>query len=390
MHTAVVCPNFYRRGGIERVAIAAAQGLSGCGHVITVAGSYIEPGVIPSGIDSLKISRPRLGSSGNIAFFGRNATNALRSIEQPDAVLGFGVTSPDDAVTWVQSVHARWLATAKHTEFRGRIKRLCNPFHRVAIFRERQLFGGRKYRRLLALTKDVADDLIQFYGVPAKDIDIVPNGVCCEEFKKFDTDQRDKWREQFGVKPDDKAICFVANESDRKGLPQLVEAVSRLAAPTLKLLIAGRVGSAVERLSREFEMGSRMKWLGQLEEIAPVFAASDLFVLPTAYEAWGLVIVESLACGTPVITTRLAGASESIIAGTNGYLLDNPSDLDLLTSRIKQAVIDDQWDRDVVVSSVQPYTWNGIIPKVAEILESSYQSRPWLGSVGKNEGFLTA
>jgi UDP-glucose:(heptosyl)LPS alpha-1,3-glucosyltransferase len=377
MHTAVACPNLYRRGGIERVAIETIRGLDRCGHRVAAAASYVEPGVLPEGLDVADVPRPKLGSIGNIARFGSACARVLERSGPPQAVLGFGATSPDDAVVWVQSVHARWLATAKEERFRGQMKRHLNPFHRVAIYREHRLFGGGCYRKLLALTTQVASDLMHFYGVKERDIEVVPNGVSCDEFKLMPSTQCTATQQDFGLEPDHRVMCFVANESDRKGLPQLMEALSRLNDPTLRLLVAGRVGQAVESLSQEFGVEDRVVWVGQVEEVAPVFAASDLFVLPTAYEAWGLVIVEALACGTPVITTRLAGASEAVTPGSNGFLLDRADDVDALVHAIEQSLSRKDWDRQAVSDSVANYTWDGIIPRVAEILESCYAERPW-------------
>jgi UDP-glucose:(heptosyl)LPS alpha-1,3-glucosyltransferase len=390
MKTAVVCPNLYRRGGIERVAIEAIRGLEKCGHQLTVAASYVEEGVVSDHVTVVDVPRPRFGSSGNVALFGRACKQKLQASGTPQAVLGFGATSPDDAVVWVGSVHARWLATAKHAKFRGQFKRLLNPFHRVAIYREKQLFGSRRYRRLLALTTDLADDLIHFYKVPASDIDIVPNGVCQKEFKPAITSDRLEMRARFGIQTDDKAICFVANESDRKGLPQLIEVLAKINDPKLKLLVAGRVGPAVDRLSNEFKVKDRVTWVGQLEDIAPIFQASDLFVLPTAYEAWGLVIVEALSCGTPVITTRLAGASEAVRHEDNGFLLNRADDLIELKTHIERSFEKNGWDHQAVAASVQSYTWDGIIPRVAEILEATYTTRPWAATDRSLSGSATA
>lgn len=349
---------------------------------------FYEAGILADEILKFEVPGLRWGSSGNVALFGNAATSNLSNNHQPHAVLGFGAVSPNDSVTWVQSVHARWLETSRSKQFRGRLKRKLNPFHRVAIAREKALFGGRRYRRLLALTPEVADDLVQYYGVPLEDIDIVPNGVDPVEFCPVDEGRKAELRARFGAANDKKLISFIANESDRKGLPQLIEAVSRLKDPAVHVLAAGRVGPAVARLAEEFGVQDQVTWVGLVEEVAPVFQVSDLFVLPTAYEAWGLVIVEALACGVPVITTRLAGAACVVKENENGCLLDAADDVDTLTAYIRTSLDRKDWNSQEIAASVEAYAWKNIIARVAGILEQAYADRPWGQPAPVNRGAI--
>jgi len=385
MHLAVACPHFYKRGGIERVAISAVNGLHRLGFTVTAAGSYVEPGALDEGVRWGDVDKSRWGGAGVVAQFGKTATRVLEAEDKPEGVLGFGVVCPDDAVTWVQSVHARWLETSRTQQFRGRLKRKLNPFHRVAIGREKQLFGGRRYRRLLALTRDVAADLEHFYAVPSGDIEVVSNGVCPDEFHTVDDRVKLALRAEFGLQPDRPTISFVANESDRKGLPQLIESVSRMTDRRVQLLLAGRIGGACKQLAEQYGIADRVYWVGQREQIAPIFQASDLFVLPTRYEAWGLVIVEALACGVPVITTRDAGAACAVRESVNGYLLDDASDVEALTAQLQRALNDTAWNRQAIAESATPYQWQSIMSRVGGIMQSVYADRPWQGS-GRSAG----
>src|SRR3954469_16604683 len=78
-----------------------------------------------------------------------------------------------------------------------------------------------------------------------------------------------------------------------------------------------------------------MRWPGPTPDVARFHAAADVFALPTTYEPFGLVIIESMASGLPVITSRLAGASPAVDAGENGLLLDDPRDVSQLTEHLR-------------------------------------------------------
>ena len=94
---------------------------------------------------------------------------------------------------------------------------------------EQRHFRPGNYRKIIALTPDVRDDLQQYYGVPAGDIVVIPNGFSPYEFNlRRAAAQRAGMRAQLGYGEEDKVIIFVANESERKGLPALLRAVELL------------------------------------------------------------------------------------------------------------------------------------------------------------------
>jgi glycosyltransferase involved in cell wall biosynthesis len=95
----------------------------------------------------------------------------------------------------------------------------------------------------------------------------------------------------------------------------------------LELWVAGGDDPApYERLARELGVGERVRFLGHRSDVVGLMRAADVFVLPASYEPFGLVVLEALACGTPVITSRAAGVAELVTDGREGYLVDDPSD----------------------------------------------------------------
>ena len=167
-------------------------------------------------------------------------------------------------------------------------------------------------------------------------------------------------------------IVFVANEAERKGLPQLLRAVARLADPALHVLAVGRFDPAPSaRLAGSLGLGARVRFPGASARVAQFYAAADLFALPTQYEAWGLVIVEAMACGLPVLTSRLAGAAVAVAEGATGQLLDEPRDEGEIARKLAVLLGGDlKAGGERISRSVEPYEWSQVLARYEGILSA--------------------
>ncbi len=129
-------------------------------------------------------------------------------------------------------------------------------------------------------------------------------------------------RRRFGVHADERLVLFAGNDFQRKGLQLLLEALAMVRDEKLKLIVAsldppGRYA----RWAAANGLGKNVVFAGHQKKMEKLYGASDLFILPTRYDAFANVCLEALACGVPVITTRTNGASELIENGRNGYVM---------------------------------------------------------------------
>lgn len=332
--------SFNKRGGIERVAVETATFLAGRGHEVAVVAAQVDDGCLPPSVTVELVPGTGPGPIGAMRF-QRAATKAVRT-RHADAALGtFGAFGPPGGLVWLGSVHARWLEVSRSYRIgKDRWRQAVNPFHWAALRAERRMYGQRRYRHLLALTEDMRNDLTRFYGVPEADVTILPNGYNPEEFNpERAARERGPARAELGLRDDDIAILFVANEIERKGLPVLIEAVAGLGDARLVVVAVGRLdAAAVRALTLRLGLDAdRLCMTGPTPDVGRLLAAGDLFVLPTTYEAWGLVIVEALASGLPVVTSRSAGASV-VLGDIAGILLDSPRDAAELAQAITRAL----------------------------------------------------
>lgn len=370
MRIALSFPACHLRGGVERVLVECANFLSRRDHSVAVFASDFDD-VLDTAIERHRVSVPRIDPLWRLVMFPRRSRNEIDRARPPfDVIAGFGALAPPGAVVWVQSVHRAWIETSRKNRLAKRVRQALNPAHLIILQRERRYYQDRQYGRLIALTDQVKADLNRYYKVPSADVDILPNGYQPKEFNVLRCrEDRAATRVRLGYGPGDRVIMFAANELERKGFFPLLDAVARLDQPDVHLLVVGKVSpETCVAAIRRTRLGGRVQFVGPSGDIAAMFGAADLFALPTQYEAWGLVVVEALACGLPVLTSRLAGAAIAVHEGETGELLDSPYDVDEIAAKLK-VLLCRRTNPEFHSQSVAAYAWNTVLEAYEEILE---------------------
>ena len=364
MKIAVSFPGCHRRGGIERCVLEAVNFLAGSGHEVHLYTSEWDAERLNKNVVVEVISLPLRGSLPRLLTYALRSKRAMADLPPGTVHAAFGVQSPPGGVMWVPSVHKAWLeASRTQRDWRGRLKQKANLNHPALLKLEREYFAGRHYRKLLALTDQVKLDLMRFYGVPDSDIAVLPNGYSPTEFNtRRASEHRSEMRQRLGYQDGQKVVIFVANELERKGFGPLLRAIAQLDDPIVSLLAVGRLNpQAYADEIRRLNMSSRVQFTGPSNDVATYYAAADVFALPTQYEAWGLVIVEALACGLPVLTSRLAGAARTVREGETGFLLDNPNDPAEIAAKLRPLLAGLPITAEAIEQSVKDFTWPAIL-----------------------------
>ena len=187
--------------------------------------------------------------------------------------------------------------------------------------------------RLIANTSDEAHQLVGLYGADPARIDVVHPGVDLELFAPGDQAQS---RERLGVSPDAKVLLFVGRIQPLKApdvlLRAAAEMVSRdhtLRSRLLVVIAGGPSGSGLERptalldLARELGISDLVRFEPPTDRatLAHWYRAADLTVVPSYSESFGLVAIESQACGTPVVASAVGGLRTSVDDGASGVLV---------------------------------------------------------------------
>jgi UDP-glucose:(heptosyl)LPS alpha-1,3-glucosyltransferase len=225
-------------------------------------------------------------------------------------------------------VHQAWLNRRKEFEppWRRFVRRL-NRKHRDLLRLEKSLLDNRGAERVIANSEMVKGEIVDLYNYRRDKIDIVRNGVPLDRFR-IDPWPREKSRTDLQLKPDDVVALFVGSGWERKGLRYAIEAIETCANSKLRLLVAGR-GDSVHHRS------TCARFLGEVADLYPVYAASDVFILPTIYDPFSNACLEALACGLPVITTRANGFCEIMEDRIHGSIVDRPDNVSDLRSALE-------------------------------------------------------
>ena len=231
--------------------------------------------------------------------------------------------------------------------------------------------------RIIAPTGREKDYLINYYNASPETISIIPCGVNLDIFRII---EKEIARNSLGFNGEG-IILFVGRIVPIKGIDKLLMALNHLEnIERLRLLVIGGNKNCqdevnrLRRLSKSLKIESSVTFLGLVEqEKLPYFySAADICVFPSHYESFGLVALESLACGTPVVATDVGGIRSVVRDGETGYIvLDNVPQL--LAEKITLALSTPRAKTDVSCSireSVFKFSWSNI----AEATLQEYQT----------------
>ncbi|MEN2986546.1 MAG: glycosyltransferase family 4 protein [Thermodesulfovibrionaceae bacterium] len=228
--------------------------------------------------------------------------------------------------------HIQWLKERwKRVGIFKKLSIAMNPYHWLILALEKAIFKGKRYKKIIAISELVRNNIINNYKVNPDDIIVIYN---CIDYNRFASQNkpinRKEIRESFGIDENDFVVLFVGSGFERKGVKYLIEAAEKVKYP-LTVLIVGKGDS---KKYKKYIKRQKIVFCGPQRKIEKFYSASDLFVFPTIYEPFGLVVLEAMAAGLPVITTKLSGASEIILNGENGFVVDRPEDTDKIADYI--------------------------------------------------------
>lgn len=225
----------------------------------------------------------------------------------------------------------------------------AEPIYRIFDMRMRRLFLSNADKIICVSRKD-KEDLVKYQGLKNNVVHI-NNWVC---LKKKRVDGGDKLRKRFNLSQKNKIILCVGRIVPQKGVEYLIRALPLVLKryPECKVILTGRIkqkwmpssyGELVESLIKKLGLENNILFIGEIpkEEMPAIYKLADVMALPTLHENISLVNLESMAVGTPVVSTQLSVIKEYIINGKNGLLVP-PRDHKALAQTIIRLLGDSQ------------------------------------------------
>lgn len=207
---------------------------------------------------------------------------------------------------------------------------------------ERRLFGGDNSKPLIVLAERMKREFIRHHHTSTEKIFVIHTGVDSETYSPVNVVKyRGEIRLKHSLSERHLLVLFVGGDWIRKGVATAIESFSLLNMSEALLLIVGPGNIAAYRtIARGLGVEDRVLFVGPSRETRKYYAASDIFLLPTLYEAFGLTVLEAMASGLPVLVSREAGAAELIREGIDGLLLNDATDVVEIATKLKMLLRD--------------------------------------------------
>jgi len=250
----------------------------------------------------------------------------------------------------------------------------------------------RKFTALVAISNSVKQEYLSL-NIPENKITIIPHAVHCEKFAPMRDVERKSVRKELGVEDNQKLILTAGRNHPKKGFKYIPQIIKRLAECNLdfRWLLVGKGSSSIKLLAEKEGVGSYMlineelkpgiSKSGEVEvphnQLVRYYRASDMFVFPTLIETFGIVLVDAMAAGLPIVTTNVPGVNCIIKNNENG-LMNKAGDVEALTESILKVFSDDslaQSLRQKALMDSKNYDWSRVTESYLALYHKILEAR---------------
>ncbi|SDL09830.1 UDP-glucose:(heptosyl)LPS alpha-1,3-glucosyltransferase [Maridesulfovibrio ferrireducens] len=350
---AIMLPRFSRYGGVERFGYNLSKTLAEQGYSVDFICSRAEEKP-PQGVTVIGVGRYGLCRAGKLLWFIL-AAEKVRRDGKYDLCISLGKSLNQDILRvgggplesfWKLSRRAWPAGFARLFKMFRRRTALVNIL--IKYIEKRQVRSGC---RMVCVSHRVKEWMIESHpAMSEREIDVVYNKPDLSLFFKPTEDDRIKSRAEFSLTDNDVVISTATTNFALKGVSSLIKVLAELPDNYYLHIAGGRNPAKYQALAEKLGVAKRVRFLGKVTDMPAFYGSSDIFVLPSYYDACSNSVLEALACGLPVLSSRDNGSSYFL---PSDRVFDDPSDF----MKIKEMIVTALEEHDEI-----PFEWPEKIP----------------------------
>jgi len=370
---AVVIPKYGLLGGAEQFAAELTDRLiSATGFDFHVYANRWEKSATPVTFEKVPIiSFPKFLTTPSFAYF------AGRSIERGNFSLVhsheriFGA----DIFTLHGIPHRYWVRHIRRKQM--------SLYDLATAWVEKKLVYAGNCKKFIAVSSLTKDIFLQEYSIAPELVEIIHPGVELNDFVKQDkTSVRHRIRRELGINSVDPVILFASMNFEIKGLDNIMFSLIRLKAQNrrFKLIVAGKGNiKKYRRIAEKAGFSEDIIFTGPVrkEKLIEMYLAGDFYIMLSKFDTFGMVVLEAMAAGLPVIISGNVGAKDLVQEGKNGFIINDTTDNDYIAAKIA-LLCDENMRRPLAEKAYETATqntWDQVAARYQEIYMSILADR---------------
>ena len=330
IRVAVIIPKYGLLGGAETYVFELCERLALRGEFqIHVLANKWRKGTAPITFHKIPIvSFPRFLQPLSFAYFVQKHIHLsdYSLVHSHDRIFDM------DLLTFHGIPHETWVRNIR--------RKHLTLFDRATAWVEQKGFKNRRLKIVMPVSGLVQEEVVKRYGFLKDKILVNLPGVASERFLSLDRQQcRQEISFRYGISPEDVVILFVSMNFELKRLDLVFKGIVGMISQekrkaNLKLLVVGKGDvKRFGKLARDLGISDRVIFSGVTREVEKYYLAADIFAMPSMFDTFGIVVLEAMAAGLPVIITRNVGARDLVEQDVNGFVLsENPSVSEMVAS----------------------------------------------------------
>jgi len=351
------------RGGIQTHVFELSKALAKKGievHLFIKGKGLTIPDITIHDIRPIPVPRLTLGEY--VSFSTLSAGRAKAA--DLDLVHGHSMYSFGYAMTrrkeipYVLTAHGTQKNELKHTlETRPTPNHVITDFGSMLMER----YSAKRADAVIVVSRENKEDIVSQYGIPENKVRVIHNGIDPDRFGISDLDTN--------------RIVYVGRLHERKGVDRLLLSFKKVLDEMdagLTIVGSGEMEGPLKELAKKLDIEKSVRFSGFVDDdkIPGLYSSSSIFVMPSYYEGFGIVLLEAMASGLPVVATATGGAPELIENGVNGFLVTHENMHESIISLLQDKALRKTCGARNRKIAADQYSWDAIADRTLEVYKT--------------------